>query len=279
MGKSEQFSKYLELKKEHGTAPSFFLDVANFFIKQNEKETALRILSNIAEMNLENHELLRILAHRLEQLEYYELAIYVYEEIVKIRGEEPQSYRDLALCLSAFKKYDEAADVMYEAISKSWDSRFPQIESLMCVEFNKIIALGKVDTSRFDDRLVSPMPTDVRIVLNWDSDNSDMDLWVTGPYGEKCYYSHALTHTGGRMSRDFTRGYGPEEFLIKDAIAGKYTVQANYYGSSQQRIAGPTTIYLELYTNYGSENEHKEVITLQLSSKKEVVDIGVLTFE
>ncbi len=228
---------------------------------------------------MENHELLRILAHRLEQLEYFELAIATYEEVVKIRGEEPQSYRDLALCLAANKDYQKAADIMYTAITKKWDSRFPKIEALMTVEFNKIITDGNLPAAKYDTRLVSPMPTDVRIVLNWDSDNSDMDLWVTDPYGEKCYYSHKITHTGGRMSQDFTRGYGPEEFVIKNAIAGEYKIQANYYGSSQQRIAGPTTIYLELYTNYGKKNQHKEVITMQLSNKKEVVDIGRLKFE
>ncbi|OQX97772.1 MAG: hypothetical protein B6I20_12000 [Bacteroidetes bacterium 4572_117] len=80
------------------------------------------------------------------------------------------------------------------------------------------------------------------------------------------------------MSRDFTNGYGPEEYLIKNALKGTYKIQANYYGSSSQRITGPTTIYLELYTNYGKKNEKKETITMQLSPKASIVDIGLLEF-
>ena len=73
------------------------------------------------------------------------------------------------------------------------------------------------------------------------------------------------------MSNDFTGGYGPEEFLIKNAIKGKYIIQANYYGSTAQRITGPTTIYLELYTNYGKKNQKKNVVTMRLSNNKEVI--------
>ncbi len=275
------YSKYLNLKKEYESTPSFFLDVANHFIKKGKDKQALRILSNIAELDLQNHELLRILAHRLEQLKHYKLAIFIYEEVLKMRSEEVQSYRDLALCLADDNQHQKAVDIIYNAIKKPWDGRFPGIETIMAYEMNRIIsdADGKVNTDNINKELIKEMPVDVRVVLNWDTDNSDMDLWVTGPYGEKCYYSHNRTHTGGMMSNDFTQGYGPEEFLIKNAIEGKYTVQTNYYGSSQQRIAGPTTIYLELYTNYGKKNEHKEVITMRLSSSKEVIDIGVLEFK
>ncbi len=275
-----QYNQYLEDKKEYASTPSFYLDVANYFVKQGNKKLALRILSNIAEMNVQNHELMRILAHRLEQLEYYDLAISVYEEVVKIRTEEPQSYRDLSLCLAADGQYQKALDILYDAIKKPWDGRFPEIEGIMAIEMNRIIskAGNKIEISKIDKRLIKDMPVDVRIVLNWDTNNSDMDLWVTDPYGEKCYYSHALTYTGGRISRDFTQGYGPEEYLIKGALPGKYIIQANYYGSSSQRITGPTTIYLELYTNYGKKNEKKETITMQLTSEARVVDIGVLGF-
>lgn len=277
---TDMYSVYLKLKKEYKSTPSFFLDISDYFIKKGKKKQALRILSNIAELDLQNHELLRILAHRLEQLKYYKLAIRIYEEVVKIRAEEPQSYRDLALCLAADKQYQKAIEIIYKAVKKNWDSRFPGIGEIMVYEMNKIIADAgsKVNTKDIEPRLLKNLPSDIRIVLNWDTDNSDMDLWVTDPYDVKCFYSHKRTYTGGHMSNDFTSGYGPEEFLIKNAIKGKYIVQANYYGSTAQRITGPTTIYLELYTNYGKPNQKKEVITMRLSDKKEVVNIGELIF-
>jgi hypothetical protein len=49
-------------------------------------------------------------------------------------------------------------------------------------------------------------------------------------------------------------------------------------GSRSQQIIWPTTIYLELYINYGKKNEKKETITMQLSPKASVVDIGQMFF-
>jgi Ca-activated chloride channel family protein len=136
-----------------------------------------------------------------------------------------------------------------------------------------------VDMTNVDARLRRNLDCDVRVVLNWDGDNCDMDLWVTDPVGEKCFYSNRNTQIGGFMSHDFTGGYGPEEFLIKDAIKGKYTVQVNYYGTTQQRISGPVTLQAKLITNYGKKSQQEKAVTLKLASSKEVIDVGTLVFD
>lgn len=277
----KRYSTYLSLKEENSSTPSFFLDVSDFFLEIGEKELALRILSNIAEMELESHELLRVLAHRLEQLEYYDLAIMIYEEVAKIRPEEPQSFRDLGLCLAKRNKNQEAIDMLYKVVETSWDGRFPGIETIALIEINKIVSThrGKLNIDNIDQEFIKDLPVDVRVILNWDSDNCDMDLWVTDPRGEKCFYSHKETIIGGRMSNDFTQGYGPEMFTIKNALLGEYKVQVDYYGTSSQRISGPTTIQIQLVTNYGKPNEKVQEITRRLSTQKEVLDIGSLMFE
>lgn len=119
------------------------------------------------------------------------------------------------------------------------------------------------------------MPLDIRIVLNWDTDNSDMDLYVVDPNGEKCYYGNDNTEINGMISEDFTGGYGPEEFLLKKAIKGTYKISADYFGSNEQTIIGPTTIYLDIFTNYGRRNESKQTIMLRLDKDENgTVDIG-----
>ena len=69
------------------------------------------------------------------------------------------------------------------------------------------------------------LPVGQRVVLSWDADNTDIDLWVTDPNGERAFYGRQLTYQGGRMSRDFTGGYGPEEFTLRKPKAGKYRVK------------------------------------------------------
>lgn len=80
------------------------------------------------------------------------------------------------------------------------------------------------------------------------------------------------------MSDDFTNGYGPEEFLIKRALHGVYKIEANYYGTSRQIIAGGTTVQAEIFTNWGRANQRSEKITLQLKGESEVVFVGEVEF-
>jgi len=44
------------------------LDCADFFANVKDKELALQVLSNIAELEIDSGPLLRVLAHRLHQL-------------------------------------------------------------------------------------------------------------------------------------------------------------------------------------------------------------------
>jgi uncharacterized protein YfaP (DUF2135 family) len=145
---------------------------------------------------------------------------------------------------------------------------------------NAIAASSKVDVSKADHRLIHPMPVNVRVVLNWDTDNADMDLWVTDPRGEKCFFSHKLTAIGGRLSMDFTQGYGPEEFLLKRAMSGTYKVQANYYGTRQQTaVIGPTTLHAELYLHYGTSRQQRKDIILRLDGRGALVNVGEFSFQ
>jgi uncharacterized protein YfaP (DUF2135 family) len=106
-----------------------------------------------------------------------------------------------------------------------------------------------------------------------------MDLWVTDPNGDKCYYSRRATRIGGLMSRDLTGGYGPEEFILKAPIKGTYTVQVQYYGSTQLRLAGPTTIHVDLALHAGTPKATRRSITTRVDGVKKVVDIGTFTIE
>ena len=176
--------------------------------------------------------------------------------------------------------YQKAIESLYNVITKSWDGRFTNIEQIALVEMNNIISRhkSKLHTEFIDQEFIKDFPLDIRVILNWDSDNCDMDLWVTDPNGEKCFYSHNRTKIGGRMSNDFTQGYGPEEFMLKNAISGKYKIQANYYGTRSQKILAPVTLKMQFFTGYGREEQKLKEVTLRLNKQKEVVKIAAIEF-
>ena len=81
------------------------------------------------------------------------------------------------------------------------------------------------------------------------------------------------------MSNDFTRGYGPEEFLIKKALPGEYKVQVDYYGTRQQKVLGPTTVQVQLISNFGRPDQTIQEVTRRLGNAKEVLQIGSFRLE
>jgi tetratricopeptide (TPR) repeat protein len=248
-------------------------------MKRGLKEEALLALSNIAEMKLDNVELLRILGNKLIQLEYNDYAVDIFEHIVKIKGEDPQSYRDLALAYQAAKKYQKALDTFYKILAGSWDSRFKRLKQIIFVEMNNLISLHKVDVSKINKELIFKMPVDLRITLGWSSDSTDIDLHVKDPYGETAYYEHQLTATGGHMSDDITQGFGPEEFMIKKAVDGVYEIKTNNFSDSRQSVSGPTTLYLDIFTFYGTDKETKQRLLVRTDSVKQDNIIGSIDFK
>lgn len=267
---------YLDERLEYAASTAFFLDAADIFFERGERELGIRILSNLAEMDLENRHVLRILGYRLMQAAHAKLAIPVFKRVLELSPEEPQSYRDLGLAYAATGRTQLAVDTLYEVVVRPWHGRFPEIELITLAELNAIVARAgdKPDTSRIDPRLLHNLPLDLRVVLSWDADNTDIDLWVTDPNGEKAFYGHRLTYQGGRMSQDFTGGYGPEEFSLRTAKPGRYKVEAQFYGNRQQIVAGATTLQLRLATRFGTADELEKIVTLRLKGRGEVVLVG-----
>ncbi|MBP8182736.1 MAG: DUF2135 domain-containing protein [Rhodoferax sp.] len=270
------YKVYLDEKPSYANSSGFYLDAADILAEKGARDLALRVLSNLVEMDLENRHILRILGYRLLQLGEPALAVQVFEKVVLLAQEEPQSYRDLGLALAASGHHQQAIDQLNEVLLRAWDGRFAEIELIVLAEMNAIIATapGPLDTSHIDRRLLRNLPLDLRAVLTWDADNSDMDLHVIDPNGERCYYKHRFTYQGARLSRDFTGGYGPEEFSLRDAKPGKYRIEANFYGTNQQALAGPVTLQVKLSTGFGTSANKDQMITLRLKGQGQTEFVG-----
>ncbi|WP_316802436.1 VIT domain-containing protein [Pedobacter nototheniae] len=266
------YQKYLEMRPGYISTPMFYFDVANWFYQQKDDARALTILSNIADLELENADLYKTLAYKLKQTHNYTEEIFVTGKVLQWRPMESQSYRDYALALADAGQYQKALDYLYKVLTQSYNTqtadRDEGIEEIIISEMNNLISNhgDKLNTKGMDKRLIFPLPVDVRVVLNWNKNDTDIDLWVTDPTGEKGYYSNPRTQIGGRISNDFTSGYGPEQFMIKKAIKGKYKIEVNYYGDRQINISGPTTVTAEIYTRYSTGKQERKVIVLPMDA-------------
>ncbi|CAF1410641.1 unnamed protein product [Rotaria sordida] len=305
---------YLDERQSYLKSPSFYFDIASYFFSKARSSISksssssvdifnkhhsisifgIKIFSHDTHHNndndnyelLESSQLLRTVAYKLVELGLLNLAENIFRHIITLRSDEPQSFRDLALLLQESniqnKNITEISDLFKKVIFSEWDNRFTEIELTTLHEFNWFIFEYHQQnqiSNLIDHRLIRHLPVDLRIVMVWDTNDTDVDLHVIEPTGEECYYSHRNTAIGGMISRDFTTGYGPEEYLVRKAVKGIYTVRAKYFANHQQSLTGATTIMVHIYKYYGQSNQQKEIVTLRLSSNQEMIDVCKVEFE
>lgn len=276
---SAYYSTYLTIRDGYNKVPSFYLDIADLFFQKNMVDKGLKILSNVAELKIDDYRLLRVLGYKLNEFNQPDLAVPVFKKIVELRGEEPQSYRDLGLAYAQVDSLAQAKENLYRVVETPWNGRFPGIELIALGELNHLLNQNpEISRKGINRKLLDEMVFDLRIVLSWDADNCDMDLWIIEPTKEKCDYSHRNTRKGGQMSHDFRRGYGPEEYMVKKSVEGTYKIKVDYFGNSAQTITGPVTIQVKVISNYGTEFEQEKVLTRRLENRKEIISIGEISF-
>ncbi len=280
---ADPYQAYLAERKTHGDAPAFFLDAADFLRDQAKRpELALRVLSNIAELGVENTALTRVLAHRLMQWGEVELAVGQFEDALEQRAEEPQSYRDLALALARLPKPENlrAVELLWQVAAGEWHGRFPEIELIALHEINDLLASADEVTRNasltlgIPAELIESLAVGLRVVMSWDADNTDIDLWVTDPAGEQTYYGQNRSKSGGHVSRDFTQGYGPEVYSIARPLPGTYRIRAHYFGDRRQSLTGPVTVQIEFQAGFGSGQSESQAITRRLEGGSEWIELG-----
>lgn len=281
----EAYQLYLKLREEYNNMPSFYMDVADYFLNQNEAEKAFRIISNIAEIELDNYELSRALAYKLEAEGKTEMAEYIYAKVLELRPEDIQSYRDLALIKIENGHFQEALELLYKIVNgglveKDEARRFSGIEDISFVEMNNLIALHKneLDLSNIDKRFISPMNMDLRVVVDWNHNDTDIDLWVIDPKDEKCWYQNKRTKIGGILSDDMTEGFGPESFKLKEAISGNYEMFIDYYSDNVQKISGPTFLKVTVFKNYGTKDQQITLKVYRLENSDDELRVGEIKF-
>ena len=175
--------------------------------------------------------------------------------------------------------------LLHRGVTK-WES-FAEIELIALTELNRMWAMAdamnakqrnRINRPELDKRLIQNLDMDLRIVLAWDADLTDIDLWVTEPTAEKAFMAIDFPRLRRRLTGLHT-GYGPEAYNLRTLIPGSYKIEANYYGSRQQTLVGPATVKAIVFTNYGRPNETRQEITLRLDNVKDAFLVGTVELD
>ncbi len=163
-----------------------------------------------------------------------------------------------------------------DAVRYPAKQRLAQIYQLLRREAEaagKTEAAATLESSIKELRLSGGTENDIKVYLTWDTDHSDVDLWVTNPAGEKVFYANRKGKFGEALFDDVTTGYGPESFTAHTAHPGEYVVQVNYFGRGRSNFSearGEVVVVLD----EGKPTERKHVLPYKLFDEKQTVTVA-----
>ena len=111
------------------------------------------------------------------------------------------------------------------------------------------------------------VPAKLRVLLSWDSDNTDIDLHLVTPDGGHVWYGNRSLANGATQDVDVTTGYGPEIIATPTPLKGQYLVYVNYFGGGYREdiesgdveaAQALTTARVTIVTEEGTPNEKQE---------------------
>ncbi|GAA4114753.1 hypothetical protein GCM10022393_14450 [Aquimarina addita] len=266
----KRYEKYMEITEKEKQAVGFYI-IAGSLFAEDDPATASKIWSNIAEIQLDNQENIRTLAYQLRSIGRYKEAIPFFEKILELRPDQPIAYRDLAVTYSLDKKYLKAIAILENALDGDWIERnadpydYVEVLNTLYNDYNNIL-------KKKSDKVVNEytISADLRVVLTWTSNDTDIDLHLITPSGDDFYYSNDESDTI-RYNTDITDGFGPEEILVKTADKGTYTVLVDFYADREQTIHGPVGLTIEMYKYFGTEKEERTEKVLTLTKEADNV--------
>lgn len=234
--------QYWKDNTEDMNDPWFFIEMALCFSKKGEKDFAFRVLSNLFEISEDDGKALRALGLVGCFQENCDWAVKAFEMANFLRPEEPQNLRDLAWLYAEVGQIKKAIEAMAALKEKKWHQRFPGMDALIARE---TAMLTDLQIKERDSTSVFPQ---IYTWITWNNDNTDVDYMIDE---NKTVVSYQNKKGKGELSHDFTQGFGPEVYFVKnETLKPEYYV--NFYGVDQSQENKSTLVKVAYVTDWGN---------------------------
>jgi hypothetical protein len=281
---------YLSQREKDRRNVSVYLTEAKRRADDGDADGAVRVLSSVIEEYPAREDALRLVGYRLMDLKQPAQAARLFVQVQRQRPFEPHSYRDLARSLEECGLYGLAA-VQYEIVlAGRWDTRFAaSLQTVVREEYAQMMqdalrrnAVAGEVAQHFRERLAKlndrQTTSDLRVTLSWNTDATDVDLWVIEPDGTKVFYQNKRSRSGGELSEDQTQGYGPERYQVAKALAGEYKIVVHYFAANRNLLGGETHVNVVVRRKAGTPDETIERHTVILKRQGDEVTVCKVKF-
>ncbi len=282
-------------RRTHGALPLFWFDLAEWHWRAGRAAEARRAVVSALDLATRDNQTLEIVAGRLLRYGELDRALALFTQLADREDERPQPIRWQAMVLMARAEAHRAAGRdaaaradLERAIALFADSvltvrreGFRGYEALTLMDANLAVqryrSLGGRDHA-LPPRLVAMLDTDIRIVVDWNTPRTDLDLWVAEANGERVGFSSPLSASGGKLSGDVTNGFGPEEYMIRVAPRGVYTIEIDTFASDRTNPNGPSSVQARIIRNFGRANQSEELVDVEMDPQDDGMRrVGTIT--
>ena len=268
-GKEEAEQVYKDHQALYGHFPHYHLDAMSFFLeKLDDRAMFDKISRQIEDRFASNPTVLKALAFKYEAIGNYEMTKELYKKVLVLRPHYPQSYMNLANSYNDLGNPEQAATLFARYIYLVDEGFFQPskiFENIMERNFNNLLKSDGLLLSG-NKKVIKTKEDDfkgTRLVFEWNDGEAEFELQFVNPDGQYSTWKHTLADEPERISDEKNTGFSCEEKLIYDP-SGVWQVNVKYLGN---KSLTPAYLKAEIYYNYGTKEQRKEVKVFKLSAK------------
>jgi tetratricopeptide (TPR) repeat protein len=251
-----------------------------YFFEIGNRQKATDLLMEAAELSNGEKDQLRTVGYIFEKWHYYPDAIRVYQSILSKFPLDIEIKRDLSFAYLANKNYQQALDILYQAITaenENWYNTCLKETALADLNSIAVIYADKLDLSGINPNLIRPLPVDLRITLEGNY-YSCSNISITEPGNISCTMEQSTTiHGGNLLQPGYVNSYLPlKEYTIKNALKGKYQISVDAYNFYPR---GSNMIRLMIFKNFQKKDQSIETEIISMDNQNGKVEIAEVTWK
>jgi tetratricopeptide (TPR) repeat protein len=259
--------------------------IGDLQMQLGEASKARRTYSSIVELLPKDPDAHRALATVLKEAGDLDNAFLRLTDASKLRPTDARLSFELADVVHRMGKDTEAAERLQKVVDDKdahESVKYPakqRLGQILAARRREAIKAGKTTEAADLAKKIAALgikggiENDLKVYLSWDTDRTDVDLWVDTPGGQRVWYQNKVSPNGEALFDDVTSGYGPESFTATKARPGTYTVSVNYYGTSRT-VFSDARGEVVVITQEGTADEKKQVFPFRIWKAKQTVTVA-----
>ncbi|SEL74589.1 TonB-dependent Receptor Plug Domain [Maribacter orientalis] len=257
---------YNSYESKYGTNPNFNIDASTYFLEfwGNEVFTEELISKNLNRFS-NNVEYFKALAFVLDKNKKYDQSVYLYKQILLLKSNFVESYRDLANAYVKNGQSDRGENLYaryFNLMKEGFFSKQP--EALQNVINSEVKTLLDISENELDNSLSNFISEDnvkTRILLEWSDDAAELNFQFISP--DKTVNSWSNTQDGELKESLISKGVTSKDFFIYDN-QGSWQINADYKGNKSGLA---TYLKVTISTDYGSEKQKDSIELFRMDIK------------